>query len=176
MRAIFIPQLLKTPQKKQEIEVADFITGLSTLTPVRGWIEIKHCGTYLEVSAKAEAIVTLTCDRCLKQYNHKLSLNTSEMIWLEEESDSASLPKEREIEVEDLSENLPPDGYFEPESWLYEHLSLTMPIRQICGTDCQGVEQKTTKSESNLDMRWATLEVLKQQLENRSTENGGKHK
>jgi uncharacterized protein len=166
MRAIFIPQLLKAPQKKQEIEVADFIHGLNTLTPVRGFVEVKHCGTYLEVSAKAEAIVTLTCDRCLKQYNHKLLLDTSEIIWLQEEPDSASLPKEREIEVEDLSETLPPNGYFEPESWLYEHFSLTMPIRHICGVECQGLQQKITASEPKIDRRWANLEALKKQLEN----------
>lgn len=169
MRPIFIPGLLKAPQKKQEILIEDFIANLDTLTPVRGALEAKHCGTYLDVSAKAEAIVTLTCDRCLKQYNQKLSLNTSEMIWLEEEANPTSLPKEREVEVEDLSESLSPSGYFDPEAWLYEHLSLTMPMRQICGVECQGVETKIQTSDKNdktLDRRWANLEALKKQLEN----------
>jgi uncharacterized protein len=166
MKPIFIPGLLKAPQKKREIPIEEFIANLDTLTPVRGILEVKHCGTYLDVSAKAEAIVTLTCDRCLKQYNQKLSLDTSELIWLEEEVDPATLPKEREVEVEDLSESLSPSGYFDPESWLYEHLSLTMPMRQICGVECQGVETKIQTSDKTFDRRWANLEALKKQLEN----------
>jgi uncharacterized protein len=166
MKPIFIPQLLKAPQKKEQIEIDNFITNLSTLTPVRGNLVIQHCGTYIEVTAKAETIVTLTCDRCLKQYNHKLSVDLSEIIWLEEELDSTSFGKlEREVEVEDLSEQLPPDGYFEPEAWLYENLSLAMPIRQICGEDCQGIEQKTKNKQPTIDNRWASLEALKKQLE-----------
>jgi uncharacterized protein len=166
MRPIFIPGLLKAPEKKKEISIEDFIENLDTLTPVRGTLEVKHCGTYLEIAATAEAIVNLTCDRCLKQYNQKLSLNTSEMIWLEEEADPATLPKEREVEVEDLSESLSPSGYFDPEAWLYENLSLTMPMRQICGVECQGIEKKVQTSDKTLDRRWATLEGLKKQLEN----------
>ena len=72
MEAIYIPQLLKAPQKTEEIQVQEFIDGLESLTPVRGKMAVVHRGNYLEVSVQAETIITLTCDRSLQQYNHRL--------------------------------------------------------------------------------------------------------
>ena len=161
MEAIYIPQLLKAPQKTEDIQLQEFVAGLKTLTPIRGRMVVTHGGSYLEVATTAETIVTLTCDRCLQQYNHRLSIDTSELIWLDQ-TDEQDIPLEREVKWEDLSETLEPNGYFQPNVWLYEQLSLAMPMRQICSQDCQkpavAVEQPTT------DSRWQTLAALKNQL------------
>ncbi|MGF1489418.1 MAG: DUF177 domain-containing protein [Prochloraceae cyanobacterium] len=165
MEAIHIPQLLKAPDRTKQIAIDEPIKGLETLTPVKGAIEVTHGGTYLEVKAKAEAIVTVVCDRCLANYNHRLSVDTSEIIWLEANSDRDDRSLEREIPLEDLSENLSPWGYFEPESWLYEQLSLTMPMRQLCGKECPGAAKiEEISKDSEIDSRWATLATLKEQL------------
>ena len=109
MDANYIPQLTKAPERTEEIKVKEFLPNLETLTPVRGIIRIQHHGNYLEVSGKAEAIVTCTCNRCLQSYNHRLCINTSEIIWLEELSEQEiDLPLEREVGVDDLLETLPP--------------------------------------------------------------------
>lgn len=86
MEAIYIPQLTKAPEQTAVIEVQEFLSDLETLTPIRGLMRVQHHGNYLEVSAQAEAIITLTCHRCLQQYNHRLLLDTAEMIWLDESS------------------------------------------------------------------------------------------
>lgn len=165
MEAIYIPQLLKAPDKSQSIPIEEFVPGLNTLTPVRGAMKVAHRGTYLEVSVRAEAIVTLTCDRCLQQYNQRLSLDTSELIWLEEAVEPAKpSPSEREIGWEDLSEKLSPEGYFSPDTWLYEQLSLALPLRQLCSPDCQPPAPPCSGTPSPTDSRWASLEALKQQL------------
>lgn len=165
MEAIYIPQLLKARERTESLEIQEFIPGLETLTPVRGSMTVSHRGNFLEVSAKAETIVTLACDRCLKQYNHRLSLDTSEIIWLDSTAEGDRyLPLEREISVDDLSETLSPDGYFEPDTWLYEQLSLLMPMQQLCSPDCQPPTAASTVGEPNIDRRWASLEVLKKQL------------
>ena len=165
MEAIYIPQLLKAPEKTEEIWIEEFIPGLKTLTPVRGRMVVTHHGNYLEVSVQAETIVTLTCDRCLQKYNHRLSIDTSELIWLDEKADQfeGHLPLEREISTDDLSETLPPSGYFSPDTWLYEQLSLAMPMRQLCGKDCHR-PKSPLDSEPLIDSRWACLEALKRQL------------
>ena len=93
METIYIPHLLTKSERKEVIDFDEFIPDLETLTPVRGRLQVTHQGNYLEVKAKAETIVTLTCHRCLKQYNHRLALNSSELIWLEEtanQTDSSS--------------------------------------------------------------------------------------
>ena len=164
MEAIYIPQLLKAPQKTEEIQFQELISGLETLTPVRGRLVITHCGSYIEVSTVAETIVTLVCDRCLQQYNHRLSIDTSELIWLDENAENFDkVPVEREVSLEDLSESLPPNGYFYPEVWLYEQLCLATPVRKLCSQDCQQPAAATAK-EPLIDSRWASLADLKGKL------------
>ena len=58
MEAIYIPQLTKAPERTEVIPVEEFIAGLETLTPVRGQVRVHHQVNYLEVSGKAETIVT----------------------------------------------------------------------------------------------------------------------
>ncbi|MDJ0730560.1 MAG: YceD family protein [Crocosphaera sp.] len=165
MQAIYIPHLLNAPNRTQTLVFDDFIPQLETLTPFRGKMRIRHGGTFLEVGVQGETIMTLTCDRCLQQYNRRLSLDTSEIIWLDKDAElQQNYPQEREVAWEDLSETLSPDGHFDPQSWLYEQLSLAVPLRQLCGKDCQPPTAKTDENEPIIDSRWASLEALKQKL------------
>jgi uncharacterized protein len=163
METIFIPHLLKSPDRQRVITVDNFIPSLETLTPVRGTLIIRHGGNFLDLSVKVETIITLSCDRCLQQYNHRLKLNTSELIWLDKNKDyDKSYPLEREIAYEDLSESLDPNGDFEPQMWLYEQLCLTLPPRQLCSANCQPPAFILPENAS-IDGRWASLESLKSQ-------------
>ncbi|HEY9300643.1 MAG TPA: YceD family protein [Phormidium sp.] len=169
MEAIYIPRLTKAPEHTEVIEVDEFLPELETLTPVRGKIKVVHKGNYLDVSGQAETIVTLTCHRCLQQYNHRLVMKTSEMIWLDEaanQPDEGAL--ERETALEDLVESLPPNGYFYADDWLYQQMCLAIPQRQLCDKKCQGIklEDSSNTAVRTIDSRWATLESLKERLNN----------
>ncbi|XHX81025.1 MAG: YceD family protein [Stenomitos frigidus ULC029] len=168
MDAIYIPQLTKAPQQTEVIDFSEAIPGLETLTPVQGQLRVTHQGSYLEVSANAETIVTLVCHRCLQQYNYRLSIAPSELIWLDETPDLAeALPLDQDIDPEDLVETLPPKGHFEPATWLYEQLCLELPQRQLCDQTCTGIELSGTNTPPpSVDRRWASLESLKNQLRN----------
>ncbi len=168
MEAIYIPQLLKAREQTEVIQVDEFLPDLETLTPVRGRIRVQHHGNYLEVSAQAETIITLNCHRCLQQYNHRLSVDTLEIIWLDPAADQPyEGPLERELAVEDLVEALPPQGYFDPGEWLYQQLCLEIPQRQLCDALCAGIQSATSDSNQSVDHRWASLlEALKKQLPN----------
>lgn len=168
MEPIFIPQLAKAPEQTETIEVNEYLPDLETLTPVQGYLRVSHRGNYLEVSARAEAIVNLVCDRCLQHYNHRLSVDASELIWLQEPVDAADLPVEREISLEELIETLPPQGFFHPAAWLYEQLCLEIPHRKLCDNLCEGIAVKEVSRDSVSlgDRRWASLEALKNQLSN----------
>jgi len=166
MEAIYIPGLAKAPEQTEVIEIQEFIPGLETLTPVRGRLVVTHQGKFLDVVVQAETIVTLTCHRCLQQYNHRLSIKTSELIWLDE---AANVPDtkvvERETPLDDLVEALPPGGYFQPDTWLYEQLCLALPLRQLCDNQCPGIGQSNTSGfEVASDRRWDALAALKRQL------------
>lgn len=165
MEAIYIPHLLKAPKRKAEIIVDDAIADLDTLVPVKGKVVVRHGGNFLEVTSQAETITTLVCDRCLQHYNHRLAIDTSELIWLESELENVEdIPTEREVSLEDLSETLPPNGHFDPEAWLFEQLSLALPLRKVCGDNCPGTTTQATSDEYHVDRRWSSLAALKEQL------------
>jgi len=166
METIYIPHLLKSPQRKQDIVIDCFIPDLDSLTPVRGKMTLRHGGTFLEVLAVAETIITLTCDRCLKQYNFKLIVDTTEIIWLDKEVEQdKEHPLEREVALEDLAESLPSNGHFDLQIWIYEQMCLAMPIKQICSYDChQPLISQEPLQKGLLDSRWSVLESLRKDL------------
>ncbi|MEB3225492.1 MAG: YceD family protein [Synechococcus sp.] len=164
MERIFIPRLLKTPQQQERFVFTETLADLETLTPVRGEMAIAHRQTYLEITAQAETIVTLACDRCLQQYNARLQIDRTELIWLHGEQ-AEDLPPEREVALEDLEESLNPNGYFDPEGWLYEQFCLEMPLRKVCDPQhCPGAETTDDQTTPQIDARWAKLADLKHQL------------
>ncbi len=167
MEAIYIPQLAKiSPDRTEAFQLDEFLPGLETLTPVRGTLRVTHQGNYLEVKAKAETIMTLSCDRCLKQYNHRIKINTSEFIWLDGVPNELDLETlEHTSEVEELIETLPSNGFFDPAEWLYEQLCLEIPPLHLCDPLWQGISlNQETDQATNSDQRWAALEALKQAL------------
>ena len=172
MEAIYIPQLVRAPEQTEQIEVQTYLPGLETLTPVQGEVQVVHRGKYLEVSVRAETIMTLICDRCLQQYNQRIKVNTSELIWLQETAVGTNEDAlEQEIALEDLVENLHPQGYFHPDEWLYEQFCLAIPQRQLCRKECSGIAVEHSQQanvSSKVDRRWASLETLKDQLSNES--------
>jgi len=166
MEAIYIPSIAQKPQATELIEFEEFISDLETLMPVKGSLRVTHQGNYLEVKGKAETIVTLTCDRCLNQYNHRLVMDASELIWLKEPTKVTEfLALEVEGNLEDLVETLPRDGYFKGKEWIYEQLCLAIPPRQLCDNNCPGIIIKDTGETTLIDKRWSALEALKKQLQ-----------
>jgi uncharacterized protein len=166
MERVYIPNLLQRPEQTVSVDLNAHLMDLETLTPVRGELSVTHQGTYLEVKAKAETIVTLTCDRCLQAYNHRVAIAPRELIWLEDDPDPTTLPLEREISVDDLVETLPPNGHFYPETWIYEQICLALPQPQICDEDCPGIDlQGKAAREEPIDHRWAALAKLQDQIQ-----------
>ena len=175
MNSIYIPHILKAPKKTLYWDFKQFFRELDTLTPVRGELWVTHRGNFLEVRVKAETIVTLTCDRCLRQYNHRLSLDDEEIILLDLKANLPGIPgEEKEIDLEEMEEALSPQGHFEPEQWIYEQLCLGLPVQQNCGEGCTGTKLLETSAALNPpavsgpkqgDARWSALAALKQQLQ-----------
>lgn len=167
MDKIYIPDIESAPQQTVVLDVEEFLPDLTSLTSVQGQITLVHQGNYVQVSAQAKTIVTLNCDRCLQQYNHRLSVDASEMIWLSAKVPEASAEPGLEIEVtlDDPVETLLSRGYFSPEDWLYQQLSLQLPHRQLCDQDCEGLLKEAENIEQPLDRRWAALESLKEQMQ-----------
>lgn len=162
MEKLYIPQIARAVEATETFEFKEFIEGLETLTPVQGVISVRHVGSFVEVSAKASTIMTLTCDRTLVQFNYRLAIDNSEMIMLADPLPESEYPREREIETDDLVESLSPNGYFDPAAWLYEQLLLAIPYPKIA-PDAPALEMTDTNAldGSSVDKRWAVLNSLK---------------
>ena len=164
MEKLYIPQIAKAVEATEAFEFKELIAGLETLTPVQGFISVRHMGSFLEVKAKASTIMTLTCDRTLVQFNYRLAIDTSEMIWLAEPLPDSEYPKEREVESGDLVESISPYGYFDVQEWLYEQLALAIPYPKIA-PDAPALELPNNAAdqnpEDNIDKRWSILSSLK---------------
>ena len=113
----------------------------------------------------AEAIVTLTCARCLQQYNHALRAEVQELI--EFRTPSPSPEPFSSLLGEDLDDRLDPGGFFDPERWLFEQLSLQLPLVNRCGDDCPGPACWGGVS-SPADPRWAALAAFRPPAESPS--------
>jgi uncharacterized protein len=162
MEKILIPQIARAIDATESFEFKELIAGLETLTPVQGLITIRHLGSFLEVAAQAHTIMTLTCDRTLVQFNYRLAINTSEMICLAEPLPESDYPKEREVETGDLVESISPNGYFDPEAWLYEQLTLAIPYPKIApdAPALDFVDQEPDSNAVTVDKRWQILSSL----------------
>lgn len=165
MDKVYIPDIENAPRQTIVLEVDEFLSELTSLTAVQGHVTLVHQGNYLQVSTQAKTIVTLNCDRCLQQYNHRLAVDASEMIWLSAEVPEAEPGLEIEVTLDDPVEILFPQGDFSPEDWLYQQLSLQLPHRQLCDQNCEGILEEAEKIEQPVDRRWAALESLKEQMQ-----------
>jgi len=154
-------------------DVEGELDELPSLTPVRGHVSAEHRGNVLAVEGKLSTIVTLCCDRCLNQFNQKLSCTPSELIWLGDEQPTADeLELSGEVaEMEGLVDVLDPRGQFDPQQWAFEQLNLLLPVVNHCGDHCPGppgLQQQPGTSDAkpkDVDPRWQALQQLQQQID-----------
>ncbi|MFZ9738647.1 MAG: YceD family protein [Prochlorotrichaceae cyanobacterium] len=160
---VVVGDLLRMAEQTLRLEIEGYFADLETLTPIQASLTVTHQGTFLKVTGVAEAIVTLTCDRCLGNYNYRLAVDADELIWLQPTEDHL-LPdfSEEWVYANDLVETLPAGGQFDLAQWLYEQLCLTLPHQQLCDTACPGADTPDQpKSTELIDHRWAALAKLK---------------
>ena len=164
---VSIPRLTKLPASQETIEFKEIFPDLQTLTPVNAKVQVTHKGNYLEVIGQADGIITLTCDRCLTQYNHRLSIDTTELVWFNEGgglTEMDELPIDKDLDLENMVETVPEDGDFDVSNWVYEQLALDFPYKKLCDVDCSGIQIHEENKQPEGDRRWAGLEALKGQL------------
>ncbi len=154
LKEIYIPDLLRLEHHTFKTEFREFFTDLQTLAPVEGMASVRHGGSFLEVVVQAKAIVTLTCDRTLVQFNHKLTIDTRDIVVL---ANPIELPRELEVSVEDLTESYPPNGSFPLKFWIYEQLCLAIPFPAIAPDAAPWQSQPLAEEP---DHRWDVLKNL----------------
>ncbi len=168
-------QELRLLDQGRHWQVDQTIPELTTLVPVRGSLQATHRGNVLEVKGRVSTIVTLCCDRCLQAFNHALEASSNELLWLGEGPEPSA--EEDDLEAEFLSfdrdtlgDQLDPRGPFDPERWVFEQLSLQLPLVNRCGDNCPGPPafrnppaptEASGSAASAVDPRWQALQALR---------------
>jgi len=172
LRPVALPELRLLAAPRQW-EVNQPIAGLASLTPVRGLLTAHHHSGVLEVEGKVDTIVTLRCDRCLNLFNQALRAEAHELLELAAAGVGSGSggtlphhsrplhPTELTPSGDDLDDRLDPEGDFDPERWLFEQLSLRLPLVNRCGAECPGPATWSSEEGSG-DSRWAALRKLKE--------------
>jgi len=157
LRPVPVQELLAADCGRQW-HVEQPISGLESTTVVSGLLQLQIEGPLLRVTGHAETTVALRCDRCLQTFEHRLVADASERIALG--TGKADLAEALDFDAEGCSEQIDPAGSFDPEQWIYEQLSLQLPLVNRCGAQCPGPARWGT-AEPPGDPRWAALNKLR---------------
>ncbi|MEB3261628.1 MAG: DUF177 domain-containing protein [Cyanobacteriota bacterium] len=161
LQPVQLQDLRPLPQGREWL-IDHHLPDLDSLTPVHGRLRAVHRGHLLELEGEASTIVTLCCDRCLQHFNHPLAFRTHELLWLGEATVQVEIEALHELELQpdEFTETLDPVGAFDPAHWVFEQLSLQLPLVNRCGSDCSGPSIWSSATELD-DPRWAALRALK---------------
>jgi uncharacterized protein len=157
LKPVRLDDLRRAPSQTLTFEFKQFFDNFESLVPVEGKVRLIHGGNFFEAHGTAKTIVTLTCHRCLQQFNHRLNLKFKEIILIENTPDD--MPLELDLELADLVERIPPTGEFDLEDWIYQNLYLELPDPLACRPDCEGMGISATEPPLP-DPRWAILQQL----------------
>lgn len=138
-------------------QVHQQIAGLDSQGPVVGHLRAWPDGPLLRLEGQLQASVSLRCDRCLQTYAQPLRARVSERLAVG--GSDQDLNEALDFDAEGVSEQLDPDGSFDPQQWVYEQLSLQLPLVNRCGSDCPGPASWGT-GDPLPDPRWAALRSL----------------
>ena len=161
-----------------ELRVLQPLADLEAAEPVRGWIRLRHHGPTLEVEGEANTTVACRCDRCLRPFQLPLRARAHERLTVADgdpEADNDDAMSEqvlvswldddglldlRALVEDDPDERIDPQAAFDPERWLFEQLSLRLPLVFHCGPDCPGPDCWSSASDAP-DPRWQALRQLR---------------
>ncbi len=162
---------LKVLSSPKVWQIKGGLDSFSCFTPVTGKVIAEHQGGILLLKGTLSTIIFLECDRCLKEYKQKLECNCEELILIKDSSISPSNEVKNRIPPEDFMDSLTPQESFDPERWIFEQLSLQIPLLKVCSETCKipaslvsNTNSKYSQSSSDLnvsyDPRWAQLKKL----------------
>ena len=114
------------------------LKNIPSLMPISGEMSAEHKGRTLLIKGYLHTVINLLCDRCQNQFDQTLTFNGDELIWIDSKNHLGE-----QSNLDELIEYLDPLGCFDPERWVFEQLSLQMPLIKHCGKDCLGIPLET---------------------------------
>lgn len=113
-------------------------TGLLRIAPVEAELHLHAKGeSRAEVEGFLRTAVRLTCDRCLNDYDFAVDATFHLVLEVPDEADWKV--KELECTAADFDVVQVDEPIADLEDILRQQLYLSLPIKQVCSPDCQGL-------------------------------------
>jgi uncharacterized protein len=171
---IDVSQALPTVGEKKSIKGSARLlieeTNEVTFTPgeeVAWMLELRRIAGGVEIAGSINGVVTLSCYRCLEDFDFLLSLRVREhALWLSEE--------EFEDQEEAGLDYVVADGILDLEPVIRDSICLAFPVKRVCGESCRGLCARCGANlnlepcgcdTAAVDSRLKPLEELKKRLE-----------
>lgn len=130
-------------------------------------LEVRRIAGGVEITGRIRGVITLSCYRCLEDFEFPLSLRVREhALWLSEE----------EFEEQDESglDYMVTDGILDLEPVVRDSICLAFPVKRVCDESCRGLCVRCGANlnlescgcdTAPMDSRLKPLEELKKRLE-----------
>lgn len=137
-------------------DLATTLAGLSEDTPVTGELVLESLEEGILASGRLRGSMSLSCARCLKEFEQGFSVELRELFAPFPHEDSDEYP-------------LDPEGFLDPHQMMRDAIGVELPFAPVCRPDCRGLCARCggdlnlgecTCTEPRIDPRWEGLEAL----------------
>jgi uncharacterized protein len=159
-----IEQKLKLPLKLNDIVLKEDVQIV---------LKIQKIKERVLINGHAEAAGTVSCGRCLKEFQYPISSNFSVEYLPDKEHRELT---EHELRQGELDTSYYKDDEIDLENLIREQILLAVPMKPLCKTECLGICPKCgenlnvrlcTCSTKEIDPRLAKLKEFKQSMKKR---------
>ena len=77
---IKISEIENSESKSQEIHFCEIFEEFNKEVPVKAELTAELAGQILKISGQIKAVLVLTCDKCLNEYNEELNIKVEEFF------------------------------------------------------------------------------------------------
>lgn len=102
--------------------------------PVEAHLELSKTGPNVHVGGEIKAKIRLNCGRCLKEFDHDLSLTFSDYF-----TAGRAVEKEKELKPEEMDISYLEGDEIDTTAMILGQIALDVPIQPLCKEDCKGL-------------------------------------
>lgn len=159
---ITLEQLQNSPEGKICVNFCEIIEEINPEKEIKAVLEVELKGACIEVTGDIEALAELECDRCLKKFNHSMTVSIKEIFTTVDAFDYSH--NEIELKNDNFVVELGSEGEIDISDLIYQSVLLNLPSKKICDENCKGWADSEQAQVTHIDPRLAVFKDISQNL------------
>ncbi len=164
-----LSQLLREPTgSTRDYEVDDLFAGPEGgMDRAQGWVRVVRTHQGFIVRAELETQVSLTCSRCLDQFESRSELTMEEESFSKDDSETDQMIEPAEEKLGEI--HLDDQHVLDMAEVVRQYVLTAVPIKPLCCEECSGLcpecgtnlnKEKCKCNAAPVDPRWGSLAGL----------------